>query len=151
MATWHLALGATLLALSACSGNVAEDAAANAEAATVNLRELAATNISNPAPPELKIPGVLIPTPSDTRSKYFLLRQRPTVIGQTIAIIRQELNGRVAYARLELNCERRLMHVVGVADTRARVETNVAYDGPLRPVVGLPLRGEMLDFICGRQ
>ncbi len=146
----YLVIGAVALTLGACSGNATEEAANNQEAAIV-LRDLAASNVSSPAPPELKIPGVEMTTPSDTRSKYFLLRQRPTVIGQTIAIIRQELNGRVAYARLELNCEQRLLHVVGVADTRARVETSVAYDGPLRPVEGLPLRGEMLDFICKRQ
>ncbi|KQM63614.1 hypothetical protein ASE75_10835 [Sphingomonas sp. Leaf17] len=150
MVKWYFALGAAALSLSACGGSAIEEAANNQQAAVV-LRDLAASNISSPAPPELKIPGVEMTTPSDTRSKYFLLRQRPTVIGQTIAIIRQELNGRVAYARLELNCEQRLLHVVGVADTRARVETNVAYDGPLRPVEGLPLRGEMLDFICKRQ
>lgn len=148
---WHFGLGAAALMLSACGGGGTDTPAVNEQAATVNLRELATTNVAHAAPDSFKIEGTRIPTPSDTRSRYFLLRQRPTVIGQTIAIIRQEMGDRVAYARLELNCEKRLMHVVGVADTRARVETSVSYDGPLRPIDGKPLRGEMLDFICKRQ
>lgn len=116
----------------------------------VVLRNLADTEVARPRPERLKIVGEAIPTPSDPQSTYFLLRHQTTLAGTTIAILRQEKAGRVAYARTEMDCERRLFHVVGVAATRGRVESDVAHDGPLRSVSGLPLRQELASFICAK-
>ena len=146
--TLALALaGATLLA--ACSGQ--QPATTNTDTLAdngVSLRNLADTDVAVPKPEQLTVRGRLIPTPSDPTSRHFLLRERKAVGGTIIAILRQQRGDRFVYARTELDCERNLFHVVGVADTRAHVETNVAHDGPLRSTAGLPLRQELSRFIC---
>ena len=147
MKTWTMPLLAAA-ALSACGSPQVETAEVDGNG--VPLRNLATTNVAAPAPPpeQMRVRGRLIPTPSDTSSRYFLLRERTALTGTTIAILRQERAGRVAYARTEVDCTRRLFHVLGVAGNRALVETEQAYDGPLRPIEGLPLRQELAGFVC---
>ena len=146
--TLALALaGATLLA--ACSGE--QPATTNTDAMVdngVSLRNLAETEVAVPKPERLTVKGRLIPTPSDPTSRHFLLRERKAVGGTIIAILRQEHEGKVAYARTETDCGKRLFHVLGVGPNRALVETNVAHDGPLRPIKGLPLREELATYVC---
>ncbi|MBE2993941.1 hypothetical protein IFR23_18275 [Sphingomonas sp. CFBP 13603] len=146
--TLALALaGATLLA--ACSGE--QPATTNTDAMAdngVSLRNLAETEVAVPKPEQLTVKGRLIPTPSDPTSRHFLLRERKAVGGTIIAILRQEHDGKVAYARTETDCANRLFHVLGVGPNRALVETNVAHDGPLRPIKGLPLREELATYVC---
>ncbi|KQO13202.1 hypothetical protein [Sphingomonas sp. Leaf242] len=146
--TLALALaGATLLA--ACSGE--QPATTNTDAMVdngVSLRNLAETEVAVPKPEQLTVKGRLIPTPSDPTSRHFLLRERKAVGGTIIAILRQEHDGKVAYARTETDCGKRLFHVLGVGPNRALVETNVAHDGPLRPIKGLPLREELATYVC---
>ena len=138
--------GATLLA--ACSG---EQPTTTNDAITengVSLRNLAETEVAVPKPKQLTVKGRLIPTPSDPTSRHFLLRERKAVGGTIIAILRQEHEGKVAYARTETDCANRLFHVLGVGPNRALVETNIAHDGPLRPIKGLPLREELATYVC---
>ncbi len=116
----------------------------------VDLRHLVETDVAGNGIERYPLEGTVIPTPSDDQSRYELLRQRKTAAGTTIAILRQQRGDRFVYARTELDCDRNLFHVVGVADTRAHVETNVAHDGPLRSTSGLPLRQELSRFICQR-
>ncbi|TCP66368.1 hypothetical protein [Sphingomonas sp. PP-CE-1G-424] len=146
--TLALALaGAALLA--ACSGE--QPATINTDAMVdngVSLRNLAETEVAVPKPEQLTVKGRLIPTPSDPTSRHFLLRERKAVGGTIIAILRQEHDGKVAYARTETDCGKRLFHVLGVGPNRALVETNVAHDGPLRPIKGLPLREELATYVC---
>lgn len=150
--TWLALAVAGGLGVSACSGAPSTDAVDNNAMGTagVSLRNLGETEVAAPAPPALTVKGDLIPTPSDTASRYFLLRERRAIGGTVIAIIRQEHAGRVAYARTEVDCERRLFHVLGVAPRRSLVETSIAYDGPLRPTAGLPLREELAAYVCKR-
>lgn len=143
------------LGVSACSGSASSDSGtANdtgaANDAMVSLRSLGESNVAAPAPATFTVKGDLIPTPSDTASRYFLLRERRAIGGTVIAIIRQEHDGRVAYARTEVDCGNRLFHVLGVAAKRSLVETTIAYDGPLRPIAGLPLREELATYVCKR-
>jgi hypothetical protein len=144
--TLALALaGATLLA--ACSGE--QPATTNTDTMTkngVSLRNLAETDVAVPKPDQMTVKGRLIPTPSDPTSRHFLLRE--PVGGTIIAILRQEHAGKVAYARTETDCANRLFHVLGVGPNRALVETNIAHDGPLRPIKGLPLREELATYVC---
>ncbi len=147
--TLALALaGATLLA--ACSGEQPATTTTNDAMADngVSLRNLAETDVAVPKPEQLTVKGRLIPTPSDPTSRHFLLRERKAVGGTIIAILRQEHDGKVAYARTETDCANRLFHVLGVGPNRALVETNVAHDGPLRPIKGLPLREELATYVC---
>jgi hypothetical protein len=139
--------GATLLA--ACSGE--QPATTNNDTMAdngVSLRNLAETDVAVPKPERLTVKGRLIPTPSDPTSRHFLLRERKAVGGTIIAILRQEHDGKVAYARTEVDCAKRLFHVLGVGPNRALVETNTAPDGPLRPIQGLPLREELAKYVC---
>jgi hypothetical protein len=146
--TLALALaGASLLA--ACSGE--QPATTNNDTMAdngVSLRNLAETDVAVPKPERLTVKGRLIPTPSDPTSRHFLLRERKAVGGTIIAILRQEHDGKVAYARTEVDCGKRLFHVLGVGPNRALVETNTAPDGPLRPIQGLPLREELAKYVC---
>lgn len=137
-------------AMVAACGTSANTAPAENVAERVDLRHLVETDVAGNGIERYPLEGVVIPTPSDDQSRYELLRQRKTAAGTTIAILRQQRGDRFVYARTELDCERDLFHVVGVADTRAHVETNVAHDGPLRPTAGLPLRQELSRFICQR-
>ena len=114
----------------------------------VSLRNLAETEVAVPKPEQLTVKGRLIPTPSDPTSRHFLLRERKAASGTIIAILRQEHDGKVAYARTETDCGKRLFHVLGVGPNRALVETNVAHDGPLRPIKSLPLREELATYVC---
>lgn len=98
----------------------------------------------------MRLKGTQIPTPSDTRSDYFLLRQRTGATGTIVAILREERGNRVAYARTELDCRQRLFHIVGVAPSRRTVEVATAHDGPLRSIEGLPLRADLAQFICAQ-
>jgi hypothetical protein len=143
MKNWMAAL--SLLALAACGMPQDDD---ETDDNGVSLRNLGETNVAAPAPVRFTVQGRLIPTPSDTASRYYLLRDRTAVGGTTIAIIRQEHAGRVAYARTEVDCTRRLFHVLGVAPNRALAETEIAHDGPLRPIAGLPLRQELATYVC---
>ncbi len=138
--------------LAACGSATSNDM--TAEVATdngVSLRNLVDTEVAGNGIERYKLEGTAIPTPSDPNSRYELLRQRRTAAGTTIAILRQQRGDRVAYARTELDCAANLFHIVGVADTRAHVETYTAHDGPLRPTTGMPLRQELSRFICQRQ
>lgn len=137
-------------AMVAACGTSANTAPAENVTERVDLRHLVETDVAGNGIERYPLEGVVIPTPSDDQSRYELLRQRKTAAGTTIAILRQQRGDRFVYARTELDCERDLFHVVGVADTRAHVETNVAHDGPLRPTAGLPLRQELSRFICQR-
>ncbi|WP_156460574.1 hypothetical protein [Sphingomonas sp. Leaf407] len=138
--------------LAACGGANSRDVTEVAATGDngVSLRNLVDTPIAGDGAERYKLEGVAIPTPSDPRSRYELLRQRRTAAGTTIAILRQQRGSKVAYARTELDCEQGLFHIVGVADTRAHVETYTAHDGPLRPTEGMPLRQELSRFICER-
>lgn len=138
-------MAGTLLA--ACGTAPAPEAAMDNR---VDLRHLVETEVAGNGIERYPLEGAEIPTPSDAQSRYEVLRQRRTAAGTIIAILRQQRGDRFVYARTELDCERNLFHVVGVADTRAHVETNVAHDGPLRPTEGLPLRQELSRFICAR-
>ncbi|TCP96995.1 hypothetical protein C8J46_10726 [Sphingomonas sp. PP-F2F-A104-K0414] len=140
--------GATLLA--ACSGEQPATTTSNDAMVDngVSLRNLAETDVAVPKPEQLTVKGRLIPTPSDPTSRHFLLRERKAVGGTIIAILRQEHDGKVAYARTETDCAKRLFHVLGVGPNRALVETNIAHDGPLRPIKGLPLREELATYVC---
>lgn len=142
-----LLLASMAALLGACGGASTMPENASGE---VNLRNLAATDTSRPRPAGFQVQGDLIPTPSDTQSRYYLLRERATLNGPIVAIIRQERGDRVAYSRSETDCARRLFHVVGTGTTRGQVETDIAYDGPLRSIDGLPLREELARFICDR-
>jgi hypothetical protein len=137
------------LLLAACGGTPPE-APAVAQGNDITLRNLVDSGVARTGNERHVLEGTLIPTPSDPQSRYELLRQRRTLAGTTIAILRQQRGDRVAYARTELDCERNLFHIVGVADTRAHAETYGAHDGPLRPTEGLPLRQELSRFICAR-
>ncbi len=137
--------GASLLA--ACSGaQTADNDTMTGNG--VSLRNLAETEVAKPVSDHYTVQGRLIPTPSDPTSKHFLLRERQAATGTIIAILRQEHAGKVAYARTEVDCAHRLFHVLGVGPNRALVETNVAHDGPLRPIAGLPLRIELATYVC---
>lgn len=140
--------GATLLA--ACSGQQPATTTTNDAMADngVSLRNLAETDTAVPARDTYTVKGKLIPTPSDPTSRHYLLRDRLAVGGTTIAILRQEHDGKIAYSRAEVDCGRRLFHVLGVGPNRALVETNVAHDGLLRPIEGLPLREEIATYVC---
>lgn len=140
-------LAGTLLAACGAPTAPAPEATMNN---TVDLRHLVETEVAGNGIERYPLEGVEIPTSSDAQSRYEVLRQRRTAAGTIIAILRQQRGDRFVYARTELDCERNLFHVVGVADTRAHVETNVAHDGPLRPTEGLPLRQELSRFICAR-
>ncbi|MES3152593.1 hypothetical protein [Sphingomonas faeni] len=147
--TLALALAGAML-LSACSGQQPTNDAANDAMPEngVSLRNLTETDVAVPKPEQLTVKGRLIPTPSDPTSRHFLLRERKAVGGTIIAILRQEHGGKVAYARTETDCAKRLFHVLGVGPNRALVETNIAHDGPLRPIKGLPLREELATYVC---
>lgn len=135
--------------LAAC-GTSANTITAEDKVERVDLRHLVETDVAGDGIERYPLEGAVIPTPSDDQSRYELLRQRRTAAGTTIAILRQQRGDRFVYARTELDCDRDLFHIVGVADTRAHVETNVAHDGPLRSTAGLPLRQELSRFICQR-
>ncbi len=147
--TLALALAGAML-LSACSGQQPTNDTANDAMPEngVSLRNLTETDVAVPKPEQLTVKGRLIPTPSDPTSRHFLLRERKAVGGTIIAILRQEHGGKVAYARTETDCAKRLFHVLGVGPNRALVETNIAHDGPLRPIKGLPLREELATYVC---
>ncbi len=133
--------------LTACSG---ADAGGNqdTDGTRVSLRNLTDTT-SAAARRDYEIQGSLIPTPSDRRSRYYLLWQRrPMLSDQMVAIIRQENGSRIAYARVGVDCGRRLFHVLGVGNRRSFAEMAIAYDGPLRSVAGLPLRQELAAYVC---
>lgn len=137
----------------ALAGAVCISACSNAEPIPIegngiSLRNLAETDTADTARREPTVQGRLVPTPSDTRTRHFLLRERRAIGSTVIAIFRQEQGGRVAYSRSEVDCAKRLFHVVGVGRNRALVETNIAHDGPLRPITGLPLREELARFVC---
>ena len=143
------ALAAGML-VTACSGGSEPADAAN-EGNGVSLRNLADTEVAVPAGDRnFRLQGTLIPTPSDLQSRHFLLRERRAVGGNVIAILREERGDRIAYARTEVDCARRLFHVLGVGPSRATAEVATVYDGPLRPMAGLPLREELGAFICER-
>ena len=116
----------------------------------VSLRTPSPDDIRD-ARPGYPLQGVRIPTPSDTRTAYYLLRHRAAANGEVVAIIRHELGDKISYARVAADCRRGLFHVLGVGDTRGRAEANNAKDGPLRATTGKPLRAEMLRFICEKE
>ena len=135
------------MVLAACSATPADEQR-RLDGNGVSLRTLADTDVAPPADSRtFALKGALIPTPSDARSIYFPLRQR-TAIGGTIgAIVREERGQRGADARTGVDCGKRLFHVLGVGSTRADAEVAIAYDGPLRPIAGLPRRQEIADCI----
>ena len=143
---------ALLVALSvpACSR---PDAAADQSAAgnSVSLRKLTESEYAVvPQTRNFPLKGQKADTPSDTKSEYYILRTRTAVTGNVIAMLREERDGRVAYARTETDCRHRLVHVLGVGSTRADAEVATANDGPLRSISGLPLREELARSICAR-
>lgn len=137
---WMIVASAAVLG--ACSGNQPP------EGENVSLRNLVDSEVAGDPRPGYVLEGDLIPTPSDARSRYYLLRSRATPTGTRIAILRQEKGDRIAYSRNELDCGNRLFHVLGVGNTRGGAEADIVYDGPLRPIVGLPLRQELAGYIC---
>ncbi|MDP1026130.1 hypothetical protein Q5H91_02810 [Sphingomonas sp. KR1UV-12] len=152
MAAWVMKAAALAgaLAASACSGGAPGSDTAD-EGNRVSLRNLTESEVaSSAADREFRLKGTLVPTPSDTRSRHFLLRERRTITGNIVAILREERGDKVAYARTEVDCARRLFHVLGVGPSRASAEVATTYDGPLRPITGLPLREELASFICER-
>ncbi len=141
---------AAILLLGACSGS-SNDTEPLANESTVSLRNLTESNVAVPAGErDFRLRGTLIPTPSDTRSQHYLLRERRAIGGNIIAILREERGDRIAYARTEVDCARRLFHILGVGSSRASAEVAIVYDGPLRPIAGLPLREELARYICER-
>lgn len=115
-------------------------------------------SLRTPAPDDIRearagypLQGVRIPTPSDTKTAYYLLRHRAAANGEVVAIIRHELGRTISYARVGADCQRGLFHVLGTGDTRGHAEANNAKDGPLRATTGKPLRAEMLRFICEKE
>ncbi len=143
------ALAATAM-LAGCA-NGEEPANETVDGNGVSLRNLTASEVAVPAGDrEFRLKGTLIPTPSDTQSQHYLLRERRAIGGNVIAILREERGDRIAYARTEVDCGRRLFHVLGVGPSRATAEVAIVYDGPLRPMRGLPLREELGSFICER-
>jgi len=127
-------------------GGVGDDAASPSG---VSLRTPSPDDIRD-ARPGYPLQGVRIPTPSDTRTAYYLLRHRAAANGEVVAIIRHELGDKISYARVAADCQRGLFHVLGVAARRSLVETTIAYDGRLRPIEGLPLREELATYVCKR-
>lgn len=144
--TLALAVAGATLACACSPAPTADNAATTND--TVSLRNLADTEVARPAREAYTVQGRLIPTPSDTSSRYYLLRERKALTDTHIAIIRQEHDNRIAYARAEVDCDKRLFHVLGTGPNRALVETTTAHDGPLRPIKGLPLREELASFVC---
>lgn len=135
-----------LIGVTACSDRAIVDEASASN--TVSLRTLA-DQTSSPAKDGYVLQGDLIPTPSDPKARYFLLRTRKPLLQEShIALLRQEVGSRVAYARVELDCAKRLFHVLSVGNRRSMAETSVAYDGPLRSIEGLPLRQDIAAFVC---
>ena len=140
-------VGSMFLGLAACTGADQVDSSASATG-TVSLRRLTEVTYA-PAQEDYPLQGRLIPTPSDPKSRYYLLRKRrPLLSDAHIAIIRKESGPRIAYARVEVDCGKRLFHVLGVGNRRSFAETSTAYDGPLRSIDGLPLREELATFVC---
>jgi hypothetical protein len=138
---------ALLLAATACSS----DPGVAGEDPALTLRNLTETNMAAPIRESYPIEGDLIPTPSDTRTRYYLLRHRaPVLSGTVIALLREERGKVAAYARVEIDCAKRLFHIVGVGNRRAFAETSFKRDGPLRPIDGYPLRREIAAFVCDR-
>lgn len=133
---------AVALLASACSG------ASEPQDGNVSIRNLIETDEAAQARDGYRLEGDLMATPSDTQSRYYLLRNRTTPTSTVVAIIRQERGDRIAYARAEVNCGERLFHVLGVGSSRGEAEADIAYDGPLRPTEGLPLRAEMGRVVC---
>jgi hypothetical protein len=145
----RVAMAAAMLMLGACTART--DEANQMDGNGVSLRNLTDTEVAREAGDrQFRLQGTAIPTPSDTRSRYFLLRERQAIGGNIIAILREERGDRIAYARVEVDCGGRLFHVLGVGPSRAAVETARAADGPLRPIAGLPLRQDLASFICQR-
>ncbi|MEP9401591.1 hypothetical protein [Sphingomonas sp. VNH70] len=136
--------------LAACNGANSRTVEVPTSENGVSLRTLVDTPVAGDGRERYPLEGTVIPTPSDPQSRYELLRQRRTAVGTTIAILRQQRGDRVAYARTEVDCANNQFHIVGVADTRAHVETYTAHDGPLRSTDGMPLRQELSRFICDR-
>lgn len=135
------------IALSACAPSKPQDAPATQQG--VSLRNLTNTSASAEERDNYTVQGHLIPTPSDPTARYYVLFQKEVLLDDTIvAVLREERNHRISYARVELDCNKRLFHVVGVGNRRSFAETDVAYDGPLRPIEGLPLRQELAASIC---
>ncbi|MBJ6121250.1 hypothetical protein [Sphingomonas mollis] len=140
---------AAALMVAACSGGATDEGAA--ENHSVSLRNLTESEVATEAGErEFRLKGTLIPTPSDTRSKHFLLRERRAIGGNTIAMLREERGNRIAYARTEVDCAKRLFHVLAVGPSRVSVEVGNSAEGPLRPIAGLPLREELATYICQR-
>lgn len=135
-------------AAAACSPGAAEPQGSGS-AQTVSLRHLTETSVAAPARDHYTIHGDLIPTPSHPDASFYLLRQRqPMLTGTIVAILREERAGKIAYARVEVDCAKRLFHVLGVGNRRSFAELAIAQDGPLRPIEGLPLRQELSSFVC---
>lgn len=132
--------------LGGCSSGVEE--VANNE---LTLRNLTESNLAVPAGErDFRLKGTVIPTPSDTRSTYYLLRERRAIGGNIIAILREERGDRIVYARAEVDCVQRRFHILGVGSSRATAEVARTPDGPLRSMEGLPLRQDLGVFICAR-
>jgi len=92
--------------------------------------------------------GELIPTPSDTASRYYLIHTRTPLAGPNISIVRQDRGERTVFARVETDCAARRLLIASVGVTRSEVESRVAGNLQLRPIEGRPLREEMATFIC---
>lgn len=146
----HVAMVCVLAGTVAACANAPEDTAPAQNDSGVVLRNLAAIDDRPGDADRYPIEGDLIPTPSDTASRYYLLRQRRAVGGNIVAIIKQQQGPRAAYARVELDCAAKQFHVLGIGDRRSKAETDIAYDGPLRSTEGLPLRQELSAFVCDK-
>jgi hypothetical protein len=139
---------AALLATAGCSSQAADT---THESADLRLRNLTETTTAAPRRANYQIEGDLIPTPSDSRTRYYLLSQRsPLLAGTVIAVLREERGDKAAYARVEVACDKRQFHIVGVGNRRSFAETSVTRDGPLRSIESFPLRQEIAAFVCDK-
>lgn len=143
------ALAIIAVAITACSTQASNQADDDPE---LTLRNLTESNVAAPLHDSYPIEGRLIPTPSDRKTQYYLLRHRiPMATGTVVALIREETGDKAAYARVEVDCGKRLFRIAGVANRRSFAETSFKSDGPLRPLNGFPLRQEIATFVCERQ
>ncbi|SOB86967.1 hypothetical protein SAMN06297144_2086 [Sphingomonas guangdongensis] len=143
---------AAAAALSLLAAGCSSEPAASANDSDLKLRTLTMTNMAAPLRPSYPIEGDLIPTPSDQRTRYYLLQhRRPILAGTVVALLREEKGNKAAYARVEIDCAKRLFHIVGVGNRRAFAETSFKRDGPLRSMAGFPLREEIARYVCERQ
>lgn len=137
-----------LLAASACSAGSQQYTQSHTD---LRLRNLTQGHVAAPLRDSYPVKGDFIPTPSDTQTRYFLIHQRAPLFGNTVvALLREEGQGKAAYARVEMDCGRRMFHIIGIGNRRSFAETSTNSEGPLRPIRNEPLREEIASFVCAQ-